>query len=408
MEVGSRARHGRGRQVLPPLTGAVDGEGVESFRGRYQYAVDQRLAPPAIPVDRGPIRDVEPGTHGATYSVELQHQVVSVRSEFDLGVALVVAHDEELDHFVFPEAVGGARWRRRWWVAEVPRFDLDAPMGARLDPETGHRFREKTTIPMVCDQDHDASGEGGARACHPGLGIGPTEVSLQPEILARSEDWVVVAKPSGVVVHRSEMGRERAPLLQQVRDMVGQWVHPVHRLDRGTSGCLLFALRREALPGLVEALRAGEKRYLALVRGHVRSREPVLVDRPVKSSRGVLQEARTRLVPVAGSVEPRASLVLAQPETGRFHQIRRHLRDLSHPVLGDSTHGDTRVNRAWREGWGLHRLALHCSALDLPLSEGRIRVVCPLPDDLGAVLRRMPWWDEACEALPDLLRPEAA
>jgi len=219
---------------------------------------------------------------------------------------------------------------------------------------------------------------------------------------------VVVAKPSGVVVHRSEMGREAEPLLQRVRDALGCWVHPVHRLDRGTSGCLLFALRREALPGLVEALRAGEKRYLALVRGHVRSLEPVTVDRPMKSSRGILQDARTHLAPVAGSAEPRASLVLARPETGRFHQIRRHLRDLSHPVLGDTTHGDTRVNRAWREEFGLHRLALHCASLDLPLPEGPLRVVCPIPDDLGHVLRRMPWWEEARRALPELLGAEAA
>lgn len=221
---------------------------------------------------------------------------------------------------------------------------------------------------------------------------------------------MVVAKPSGVVVHRSEMGREAEPLLQQVRDVLGQWVHPVHRLDRGTSGCVLFALSREALPGLVEALRAGEKTYLALVRGHVRSAEPVTVDRPMKGTRGNLQEARTHLVPVAGGPEPRASLVLARPETGRFHQIRRHLRDLSHPILGDSTHGDTRVNRAWREEHGLHRLALHCAALDLPLPEGRARVVCPMPEDLLGVLRRMPWWGDAQGRLPDLLgaRGEAA
>lgn len=219
---------------------------------------------------------------------------------------------------------------------------------------------------------------------------------------------MIVGKPSGLVVHRSEMGNERIAALQLVRDQLGRRVHPVHRLDRGTSGCLLFALRPELIGPLSEALRAGRKRYVALVRGHIASREPVTVDNPIKGSGGRLQEARTVLQAIASSREPRCSLVLAEPVTGRFHQIRRHIRDLSHPVLGDSTHGDTRENRRWREEYGLRRLALHCFSLEIEVPEGVARAVCPIPPDLGQVLERMPWWEEAQAALPELQVAESA
>lgn len=221
-------------------------------------------------------------------------------------------------------------------------------------------------------------------------------------MLARGEDWVVVGKPSGLVVHRSDMGNERRAALQLVRNQIGQYVHPVHRIDRGTSGCLLFALRTEAIAPLVEVLRAGTKQYIALVRGNIQTRDPITLERPMTSSRGQLQDACTTMVPIAGSPDPRCSLVLATPETGRYHQVRRHVRDLSHPVLGDSTHGDTRENRVWRETWGLNRLALHCLSLELAVPEGKLRIVCPVPDDLRGILRQMPWWAEAVAQLPDL------
>ena len=228
----------------------------------------------------------------------------------------------------------------------------------------------------------------------------------QPErmpILARGEHWIVVGKRSGLVVHHSDEHRHEAvAALQLLRDQLGCWVQPVHRLDRGTSGCLLFALRPEAVAPLSDALRLGQKRYVALVRGMVANDEPITVDKPMVSSKGHLQDARTRCVPIAGSPDPRCSLVVAYPETGRFHQVRRHLRDLSHPVLGDSTHGDTRENRTWRETWGLHRLALHCLSMDLALPDGPLAVTCPVPEDLRGILLRMPWWDRALERVPEL------
>jgi tRNA pseudouridine65 synthase len=225
---------------------------------------------------------------------------------------------------------------------------------------------------------------------------------MELEVLARGARWAVVAKPSGLPVHRSAMVRERDTVMRVVRRTFGDGVNPVHRLDRGTSGCLLLSLDPTWTSTLQAALTAGTKRYVASVRGEITTREPVVVDTPMKDPDGVVQEARTLATPLASSPEPRCSLVLAEPDTGRWHQVRRHLRDLSHPVLGDSTHGDTRVNRWWREERGLGRLGLHCLSITLAPPGETIEVTCPVPEDLLRVWRALPWWDEAVARLPDL------
>jgi tRNA pseudouridine65 synthase len=185
----------------------------------------------------------------------------------------------------------------------------------------------------------------------------------------------------------------------------GRQVAPVHRLDRATSGCLLLSLDLTATGALHRALAAGQKRYLALVRGQLAPLEPIVYDAPLSDGRGGTKPAVTVFAPVATSLEPRCSLVLAVPLTGRTHQIRRHLRDLAHPVLGDSRHGDTRVNRTWREGHGLHRLALHCLSIDAEGPTGPISARSPLPPELVAVCRQLPWWGAALAALPELRAP---
>lgn len=219
-------------------------------------------------------------------------------------------------------------------------------------------------------------------------------------ILAATDDWVVVAKPSGLAVHRGDDTCDTTFLVQQVRDQVGRKVWPVHRLDRGTSGAVWFAFDPAHLAAYQAGLAAGTKRYLALVRGAAMSRESVEITTPMKDTKGIVREAHTTARVLATCEAPRCSLVLATPHTGRFHQIRRHLRDRSHPVLGDGVHGDSRVNRTWREERGLGRLALHNLTLTVP-SVG-IDVHCAVPDDLGEILRALPLWDEAVVALPEL------
>ena len=213
-------------------------------------------------------------------------------------------------------------------------------------------------------------------------------------ILWRTERWLVVDKPSGLAVHRSDDPRDgdQTWVVQQARDLVGQYVWPVHRLDRGTSGALLLCFDPVDLAAGQQALKDGRKRYLAVVRGFVPTREAVDVDSLLLDGDRRLT-AHTRVTPLATCAEPRCTLVCAEPTTGRFHQIRRHVRDLSHPVLGDGSHGDSRVNGWWREHRGLNRLALHCWQLDLPLPDGTLELTAPVPADLRTPFDGLGLWD---------------
>jgi tRNA pseudouridine65 synthase len=130
-----------------------------------------------------------------------------------------------------------------------------------------------------------------------------------------------------------------------------------------------------------------EKRYLALVRG-VPPEEGV-VDHPVpRSEDGERVPAVTWYRTLASSKVARCSLVEARPRTGRFHQIRRHLKHLGHPLIGDVNYGSGALNREYRATWGLHRLALHAFsiAFDHPITGERLTISAPMPDDLGRVL----------------------
>jgi tRNA pseudouridine65 synthase len=207
-----------------------------------------------------------------------------------------------------------------------------------------------------------------------------------------------------VVVHRGRQRTPELPMLQRVRALVGDFVFPIHRLDRQASGCLLFATRREMAGPLSAALTAGQKEYLALVRGQWKHSEPVTVEKPMKDDNGIEKEAMTRVTGLGACAEPRCSLLRAEPFTGRYHQVRRHVRDLNHPILGDHDHGDTRVNRTWREERGLLRMALHASRLRLTLPDGSaLDVRAPLPEDLFSVLINLPFFEEAAAVEPTLL-----
>jgi tRNA pseudouridine65 synthase len=199
---------------------------------------------------------------------------------------------------------------------------------------------------------------------------------------------VVANKPSGLLVHRGWADDVDVALFR-VRDALGAHVHPVHRLDRGTSGVLLFARTREAAATLGRAFEAGrvDKRYIALVRGT--PPDESVVDHAIPRAEGGERVAAvTRFRRLARSSVDRCSLVLASPETGRLHQIRRHLHHISHPIVGDVNHGSGAINRHYRARYGLHRLALHaCSlAFDHPTTGERVVVSAPVPGDLASAL----------------------
>jgi tRNA pseudouridine65 synthase len=178
----------------------------------------------------------------------------------------------------------------------------------------------------------------------------------------------------------------------RVRDAIGARVYPVHRLDRGTSGVLVFARTKEAAATLSEGFesRQVDKRYLALVRGT--PPESGTIDHPLpKSGDGPRVPAVTRFSLVARSSVDRCSLILAIPETGRGHQIRRHLRHIGHPLVGDVNYGSGEINRHYRAAHDLRRLALHAHAIafDHPVSGTRVAITAPMPDDLGRALERL-------------------
>ncbi len=210
-------------------------------------------------------------------------------------------------------------------------------------------------------------------------------------ILFRDERLVAVDKPSGLLVHRGGWGNDRVVAMTLVRDQLGRHVFPLHRLDRATSGVLLFALSSEEAALLCPLFEQGliEKRYVALVRG-VPPAEG-LIDSPVPGSpsgQRLPAVTRFRLLSALENLSGRFSLVEAIPLTGRLHQIRRHLKHLGHPLIGDVNYGKGDLNRLFRERYGLRRLALHaCSAAFAhPATGERIFAKAPLPEDLAGPL----------------------
>ena len=265
-------------------------------------------------------------------------------------------------------------------------------------------------------------------------------------ILYRDEHLVAVHKPAGLLVHRSALdAAETRFAVQLVRSQLGRHVHPVHRLDKGASGVLLLALTTEAAAALGEAVRQRlvERTYLAVVRGW--PAESGTIDHPLKrlvdpaerrpagrdpagrpggresvspgSSPGdgaTAEKQRTlthfrRLataeLPYAVDRYPtsRYSLLALAPETGRRHQIRRHLDHVSHPIVGDSTYGKGRHNRLFAERFGVARLLLACVEVRLPhpARDGEPLVVtAPLAPDFARVVSALGWTD----ALPPAWR----
>lgn len=204
------------------------------------------------------------------------------------------------------------------------------------------------------------------------------------------ERYVVVDKPSGLSVHRG-WDDSRDTMMTRVRNELGRWVYPVHRLDRATSGVLVMALDPEAASALSESFRNGlvEKEYLALVRGPLRT--PGTIDHPIPTHvSGERTDAITDYEPLE-TVRDRYTLVRVRPRSGKRHQIRLHFRHLRAPLLGDTTYGDGKENRKLRDEIGLHRLALHASRIAFPDPVTGVREAfdAPLPDDLAEPLRRL-------------------
>ncbi len=235
-------------------------------------------------------------------------------------------------------------------------------------------------------------------------------------IIYRDEQLVAVHKPSGLLVHRTFLDRHETRFAVQIlRDQIGQHVHPVHRLDRGTSGVLLFALERDVCRDVAAQFenQLVEKIYLAIVRGH--PDENGIIDHPLSrqfddyefrpaNATGNAQEAITRYRRLAIAELPytadryptsRYALLELAPQTGRRHQIRRHLKHIAHPIIGDATYGKGRHNRLFQDLFGCHRLLLACQEIRLthPLNGEPLTLRAPLAEDFVSVIKQLGWSD---------------
>ncbi|MBL8622178.1 MAG: pseudouridylate synthase [Myxococcales bacterium] len=205
----------------------------------------------------------------------------------------------------------------------------------------------------------------------------------------RDARFVVVDKPAGIAVHRgwAAGGDDDVPLLQRVRDQLDAYVWLINRLDRGASGAVLFALDAEAARAANDAFAGGavDKRYLAITRGHPPAESVIdyAIPTEVGGPRGDAVTA-LRCLDTFG----RYALVEARPRTGRLHQIRRHCKHISCPLIGDVKYGKGEHNRIFRAQHGLHRLALHATYLALPHPFGGAPIVAevPLADDMAAAI----------------------
>lgn len=197
------------------------------------------------------------------------------------------------------------------------------------------------------------------------------------EILYQDEYYIAINKPPGILVHKTRISEDKVFILQLLRDQIGQRVYPVHRLDRATSGVLLFGKSAEAASelGMLLMDKTVDKSYLAIVRGYMPEEGTIdyaLADE--ESAKGMLPvPAITHFKKLGQSVidaaiglrytTARFSLMEAIPETGRRHQIRKHFAHLRHPIICDSRHGDVKHNKYFREQFDMTRLLLHAGRL---------------------------------------------
>jgi len=218
----------------------------------------------------------------------------------------------------------------------------------------------------------------------------PPPIPTSIEVLYRDDAVVVVDKPSGVSVHRGDdQGSTFA--LNLTRNAIGQWVYPVHRLDRATSGVLVFALSSEYARSLQDSFssRSVNKTYLALVRGTPPTSG--VIDSPMAKREGGSDAESVTEYETLFVSDVRLSLVEARPRTGRRHQIRRHLRRINHPIAGDVNYGNGADNRRYRAELGLYRIALHARQLSFvhPTSGEHVTFESAVPEDLAEPLRRI-------------------
>lgn len=220
-------------------------------------------------------------------------------------------------------------------------------------------------------------------------------------ILYQDEHLVAINKPHNLLVHRSSIAADESVFaLQLLRNQLNHWVSPCHRIDRKTSGVLLFAISQEADKEIKKQFEnhTVRKKYLALVRGFLP--ESGMTDRPLEKEKGGFQDAVTHYrclqqieldIEVSRYPKSRYSLAEITPETGRMHQIRRHFAQLRHYLIGDKTYGECKHNKMFEQKFGLNTMLLHASELRFihPISGEDMHIEAPMNEEFSRILREI-------------------
>jgi len=217
------------------------------------------------------------------------------------------------------------------------------------------------------------------------------------EIIYQDDYLIAINKPNGLFTHRTPLSsRDDAFALQILRNKIGRKVNPVHRLDRKTSGILLFSFSADITKKMQEKFITNGivKKYYAIVRGFFPSE--ILVDYPVINARNKLKSAQTTFknlihyeldLPMGRFQTSRYSFIEAIPHTGRMHQIRRHCNHLRHPIIGDRPHGCNKQNKLFKNHWGLDKMLLHARHLEFghPVTDERVNLSAEFPSEFERV-----------------------
>ncbi len=218
------------------------------------------------------------------------------------------------------------------------------------------------------------------------------------EIIFEDQYLVAVNKPHGLLVHRSSIAADAEEFAVQIlRDQLGVKVFPVHRLDRKTGGVLLFAKNENTNSKLQIMFSKNQikKTYFAIVRGY--TPDELEIDYPLKKENGQIQEALTKLYTIIKTEIPlvfgkfqtsRYSLVRLEPETGRMHQLRKHMAHIFHPIIGDRPHGCNKQNRMFKEIYAMDTMLLHAHALNFvhPVLNTEIKLEAAFQDEFSRML----------------------
>lgn len=229
------------------------------------------------------------------------------------------------------------------------------------------------------------------------------------EVLYRDESLIAINKPHGLLVHRTKMATDATEFaLQLLRDMIDQPVYPAHRLDRKTSGVLLFALNEGMNRELQMKFQEKEitKVYWSIVRGY--TDDEGTIDYALTNESGKVQKSITRYktlsrtelnVPFGKHETSRYSFIEVKPETGRMHQIRKHMAHIFHPIIADRTHGCNKQNRLFKEKWKMETMLLHARQLSFihPETNEKLSITADLQSEFKRMMKLMSFTKNATD-----------